>query len=79
MDNIISLIFRLLSFLVIIQVILTYFMSPYHPIRAFLDRIVEPMLNPIRKILPASLPLDFSPIILLVLFQLLEYLLVRIS
>lgn len=78
MITVISIIFRILSFLVIAQVVLSYFMSPYHPVRAFLDRIVEPMLKPIRKILPKSLPLDFSPLILLIVFQVLEYILIRI-
>ena len=42
---IITLLVRLLSLVVIIQVILTYFMSPFHPVRQFIDRLVEPMLR----------------------------------
>lgn len=63
--------FRLLSWLVIAKVILSYFMSPYHPIRETIDRAVEPMLAPIRNLLPFTGGLDFSPIILIILLQLL--------
>ena len=63
--------FRLLSWLVIAHVILSYFMSPYHPIRETIDRAVKPMLAPIRQLLPSTGALDFSPLILIILLQLL--------
>jgi YggT family protein len=65
----IQILVQLLSILIIVKVILSYFMSPYHPVREFIDRIIEPMLNPIRRILPPTGPLDFSPILLLILIQ----------
>ena len=71
MAAIVFLIFRVLSWLVIAHVILSYFMSPYHPIREAVDRIVNPLLAPIRQIMPATGPLDFSPLILIIAFQLL--------
>ena len=45
--------------------ILSFFMSPYHPIREALDRIVAPFLNPIRNIMPSTGGLDFSPLVLI--------------
>jgi YggT family protein len=60
---------RILSLIVIVHVFLSYFMPPDHPVRAMIDRIVEPMINPIRRILPTSGMFDFSPIVLLVLVQ----------
>ena len=69
---------QLMTFLVFITVILSYFLSPYHPIRSFLDRIVNPLLAPIRRIVRPIQGLDFSPVILLLLLQLLQYILVRI-
>lgn len=68
----ISIFFRVISFLVIIDVLLSYFMSPYHPVRSFLDRIVDPLLNPIRRFVPAIGGLDFSPLVLIILLQILE-------
>ena len=76
--SIVQVIFNLLTFLVFITVILSYFLSPYHPIRSFLDRIVNPLLAPIRRIVRPIQGLDFSPVILLLLLQLLQYILIRI-
>jgi YggT family protein len=46
-------------------------MSPYHPVREFVDRLVEPMLAPIRRILPPTGMIDFSPLVLIILLQVL--------
>ena len=67
----INALFQLLFWLVFITVILSYFMNPYHPVRRALDGFVEPMLAPIRRILPPIGGLDFSPFVLLLLLQLL--------
>lgn len=68
----------LLVLIVLISVILSYFMDPYHPVRRFLDRIVEPMLAPIRRVVPLVGMLDLSPLILILLIQLLGNLLIRV-
>lgn len=69
---------QLLVLLVIVSVILSFFMDPYHPIRRSIDGFVEPMLSPIRRIVPLVGPLDLSPLILIILIQLLSNLLIRI-
>jgi YggT family protein len=61
---------QLVVILVLAHVILSYFMSPYHPIRSFVDRMVEPLLAPIRRVVPLIGMFDFSPIILIILVQL---------
>lgn len=68
---------QILVLLIIVSVILSYFMDPYHPIRRGVDRIVEPMLAPIRRIVPLVGTLDFSPLVLLILIQILSNLLIR--
>ncbi len=68
----------ILVLIVLVSVILSYFMDPYHPVRRFLDRIVEPMLAPIRRIVPLVGMLDFSPLILIILIQLIGNLLIRL-
>jgi YggT family protein len=55
-------------------VVISYFMSPYGSIRQMLDRLVNPLLNPIRRIIPPISGLDFSPFVLIVLLQLLAML-----
>lgn len=74
----INIIVQLVTLLVIIHVFLSYFMSPYHPVRVMISRIVEPMLNPIRNVLPSTGMLDFSPIVLLILVQVVGKILINI-
>jgi YggT family protein len=62
----------LLEIAVIVEVILSYFMSPWHPIRQFISRIVGPLLVPIRRIVPSLGGFDFSPLILIILIQLVD-------
>ncbi|MEJ2301938.1 MAG: YggT family protein [Anaerolineales bacterium] len=73
--QIISLLITILTWLVIIKVVLSYFMSPFHPIRAAIDRVVEPMLEPIRRFMPQTGMFDFSPIVLIILLQVFQYVL----
>ena len=76
--TIINIVSRLLVLLVFISVILSYFMDPYHPIRRGVDNIVEPMLAPIRRVVPLLGMLDFSPLVLILLIQLIKSLLVSL-
>jgi YggT family protein len=69
---------QILVLLIVVSVILSYFMDPYHPIRRTLDRIIEPMLAPIRRVVPLVGMIDFSPLILIVLVQLIGNLLIRL-
>ena len=62
---------QILVILVIASVILSYFMDPYHPVRRGVDNIVQPLLDPIRRVVPLVGMLDFSPLILILLLQLL--------
>jgi YggT family protein len=66
---IISTLSRLLVLLVFASAILSFFMDPFHPIRRGIDNIVEPMLAPIRRIVPLVGMLDFSPLVLIILIQ----------
>jgi YggT family protein len=63
---------------IIIYILLSYILGPFHPIRQTMARVVEPMLAPIRKIIPSLGGLDFSPMILLVLVQIVGSILVAI-
>jgi len=70
-------IFQLFILVIVIQAILSYFMSPYEPIRRFIDRIVNPFLNPIRRVLPPMGGLDFSPFVLIILLSVVDSILMR--
>jgi len=59
----------ILTFLVFIYSLLGYFMDPFHPVRQAIGQVVEPMLAPIRKLVPTTGGLDFSPLILIIILQ----------
>ena len=69
---------QLLVLLVIVSVILSYFMDPYHPVRRAIDGVIEPMLAPIRRVVPLVGMIDFSPLVLILLIQLLSNIIIRI-
>jgi YggT family protein len=69
---------QLLVLLVLAHVILSYFMSPYHPVRMTVDRLVNPLLDPIRRVIPSIGMLDFSPVVLIILVQLVSSSLIKL-
>jgi YggT family protein len=76
--GVINFLVQVLTLLVIADVIVSYFMSPYHPVRSAMDRIVQPMLAPIRRFVHPIQMIDFSPLVLLLLIQLLGSLIIGI-
>ncbi len=76
--NAVNILANFLTILVLISVILSWFMSPYHPLRAAIDRIVDPMLNPIRRVIPTAGMFDFSPLVLMILIEVAASILTRI-
>lgn len=69
---------QVLSILVLASVLLSYFLPATNPIRLFVDRIVNPMLVPIRKIIKPVGGLDFSPVILMIAIYLIEWVLTQV-
>ena len=76
--RLVDLLTTLMVLLILTYVIISYFMSPYHTFRMWVDRLVEPMLRPIRKVIPLVGMFDISPIILLLLIQFIGYILKQI-
>uniref|UniRef100_A0A7V4JPA2 YggT family protein n=1 Tax=Thermodesulfobacterium geofontis TaxID=1295609 RepID=A0A7V4JPA2_9BACT len=52
--------------------------SPYHPLVRFLYRVTEPVLAPIRKIIPPIGGIDISPIIVIFIIFVIQNLLHRL-
>ncbi len=69
---------NLLTLLVIVHVLLFYFMDPLHPVRRTVDRLVLPLLRPIRRWLPPVAGWDLSPIVLILLIEFLSRVLVGV-
>jgi YggT family protein len=68
----------ILSVLVLAEVLMSFFLSPYHPARRVVGNIVNPLLAPIRRLLPSLGGFDFSPLILLIIIQIIEQILVQL-
>lgn len=70
--TIIRVAFELLDCLIIVRVILSWVPHDYrNPLIRFVYEITEPILAPIRKLIPRSaMPIDFSPILAILLLQL---------
>lgn len=66
---IITVLGQILSFIIIVDALLSFILPPYHPAREALGRILQPLYAPIRKVLPSTGMFDFSPLILLILIQ----------
>jgi YggT family protein len=82
-DQIIDLyIWTLLAYLIIGWLVAFRIVNPWQPavrmINDLLARIHEPLLQPIRRVLPDLGPIDISPVILFLAAQLLRNLLVSI-
>ena len=66
-----------LTLLILADVLVSFVLDPFHPVRRSLDSMVYPLLAPIRRFLPSVGMLDFSPFVLLILVQALGGILIR--
>lgn len=74
----IELLVNLISIAILIRVVLSWVVEPYHSARQFIDRLTEPILRPFRSVLPPTGMFDFTPMIALIVVQLAGYLLINI-
>ena len=75
--QIISTLANIYVWIVIASILLSYFLDPYHPIRQGVDNLVRPLLDPIRRVVPPVGMLDFSPLVLIILIQVVSNLMAR--
>lgn len=69
---------QIFVWIVVASAVVSFFLPPDHPVREALDRIVDPFLNPIRRVVPLAGTLDFSPLILILVVQLIAGFLVKL-
>ncbi len=74
--GIINIVTNLLILFLIINSLLSFLVSPFHPVRETINRILEPFLAPIRRVVPPVGMFDFSPLVLIVLIEILNFVLV---
>jgi len=82
MAKLISFAIWVYTYIIIARAIISWVQpNPYNPIVQALYRLTEPILGPIRRVLLKSIPsmgFDFSPIVAIILLQILRTILMRI-
>jgi len=71
----VDLFFTLLTFAIIARALLSWFpQDPYNPNPAvvLLNRLTDPILNPIRRFIPPIGMMDITPIVALIILQILQ-------
>ncbi len=72
----INLFVTILTFAIIARAVLTWFIQdPTNPVLGVLTDITEPVVAPVRRLMPNTGMIDFSPLVALILLQILEVLL----
>lgn len=75
----IDIFFTLLNLAILARVLLSWVrVSPYHPAVNFLYQVTEPILAPLRRIIPPLGMVDVTPVIALILLQIVQQVLVAI-
>ena len=71
----IRLLCEVLTLAIFIRVILSWFLTRPNMLSIFLDKITEPLLAPLRRIIPRVGMFDFTPLVAIILLQLIRNLL----
>lgn len=67
-----ALLIYLYSFVILARVLMSWVnIDPYSPLARIIFNLTEPLLAPVRRLLPPTMGMDFSPIIVMVLLQVL--------
>ena len=68
--NFIELLCEVLTLAIFVRVILSWFMTRPNMLTIILDKITDPILAPLRRIIPRAGMFDFSPLVAIILLQL---------
>ncbi len=73
---IMALLIRIYSFVILARVLMSWVqIDPYSPLARTIYDLTEPVLAPVRNLLPPAAGLDFSPIIVIILLQVISFML----
>ena len=74
-----DLVLRIYIWIIIIGAIISWVNpDPYHPVVKTINRLTEPVLRPIRRIIPPIGGLDFSPVVAIFLVYLIQILVIHL-
>lgn len=76
--NFVYVLFQILTFAVFARVLLSWFpINPENPFVVILNEVTDPILRPLRRVVPSLGMLDLTPIVALVLLQVIQNLLLQ--
>jgi YggT family protein len=71
--SLVSLLFTLYTLLIVARSFLPWVgISPYHPVAQWLYRLTEPLLAPIRNMMPPTGMIDWSPMVAIIVLIILR-------
>jgi YggT family protein len=74
----IQVLFQVLIFAILIRALISWFpIAPDSPIIRILDDVTEPILAPMRKVVPRLGMMDITPIVAMIALQILESMLLQ--
>ena len=75
----VNLLFWVLEMAILIRVILSWFrLDPYHPFVQFIHQITEPIIGPLRRIIPSIGMIDITPVVALIVLQIVQEILLSL-
>ena len=78
LSQLLQMVFQVYTLILIVRVLITWVNpDPFNPVVQFLSRATDPVLEPLRRVIPPLGPIDISPIIALLLLQALQHFVVR--
>ena len=71
--QVVQTLFEVYSFILLARVLTSWFqVDPYNPVIRILYQLTEPLLAPIRRLLPQTGMMDFSPIVAFLVITVVE-------
>lgn len=76
--QLLQMLFQIYTLILIARVLITWVNpDPFNPVVQFLARVTDPVLEPLRRVIPSIGPFDLSPLVALLLLQALQHFLIR--
>ena len=77
LTSLISLVVTIITVVLILNALVSFMpLEPWHPVKRFLSQISEPIVRPFRNLLPPTGMIDFTPMIAMIVVQIIGQILV---